>query len=57
MNLEKAINHGAHGVHGGKTGMYGRQVAHRAGEWVLPSQVLSFAVCAVFAVVQMGFLG
>ena len=55
MNLEKAVNHGGHSEHGGKTRTYMFFSDHPLGGYEEGRKLRLFAVRAVFAVVELLF--
>ena len=53
MKLEKDVNHGGHGEHGEKLACQACLRKRRMGSHPTANQLLSFAVPAVFAVVNL----
>jgi hypothetical protein len=57
MILEKALNHGEHGAHGGKPEVKARELLTRQVICFQHRAPCLFAVSAVLAVVKLRFLG
>jgi hypothetical protein len=57
MNLENAVHHGAHGEHGERSIVCAEDWIRLAGDQGNSGNILSLRRVAVFAVVQMRFLG